>query len=106
MISISKGFKLRHSEVSFERTEERRDTRVTSGSDEEQASVHTQVGLLSTLRLLLLPHICFMLVVDEVDNWAPRVAVVDIVTKAGGVDDGELDLERLFLELGLYDFNL
>jgi len=79
---------------------------VTSWSDEEQAGMHTQVGLLCTLRLLLLPHICFMLVVDEVDDWAPRVAVVDIITKAGGIDDGELDPERLLLELGLDDFDL
>lgn len=79
---------------------------MTSGSDEEQAGVYTQIGLLCTLRLLLLPHICFMLVVDEVDDWTPRVTVVDIITKAGGVDDGELDLERLLLELGLDDFDL
>jgi len=82
------------------------DIRVTSGSDEEQACMHTQVGLLSALRLLLLPHICFMLVVHEVDDWAPRVAVVDIITEARGVNDGELDLERLLLELGLDDFDL
>lgn len=93
-------------ESAFEVKEERPDVRVTSGSDEEQASVHTQVGLLSTLRLLLLPHIRFMLVVDEVDDWAPRVAVVDIITKAGGVNNSELDFERLFLELGLNDFDL
>jgi len=68
--------------------------------------MYTQVGLLSTVRLLLLSHVRFMLVVDKVDNWAPRVAVVDIITKAGGVDDSELDLERLFLELGLNDFDL
>lgn len=106
MISISKGFKLKHDGVSFEGKEEQQDVRVTRGSDEEQASVHTQVGLLSTLGLLLLPHIRFMLIVNEVDDWAPRVAVVDIVTKTGGVDDSELDLERLFLELGLDDFDL
>jgi len=79
---------------------------VASGPDEEQARMHTQVGLLSTLRLLLLPHVCFMLVVDEVDDWAPRVAVVDIITKSGSVNDGELDLEGLLLELGLDDFDL
>ena len=79
---------------------------MASGSDEEQACMYTQVGLLSTLRLLLLSHVCFMLVVDEVDNWAPRVAVVDIITKTGSINDGELDLERLLLELGLDDFHL
>lgn len=93
-------------ELAFEVREERPDVRVTSRSDEEQASMHTQVGLLCTLRLLLLPHIRFMLVVNEVDDWAPRVTVVDIITKAGGVDDSELDFERLFLELGLDDFDL
>ncbi len=47
-----------------------------------------------------------MLVVDKVHNRRPRVAVVDIVAKAGRVNDSELDLELLLLKLGLDDLNL
>lgn len=40
---------------------------------------------------------------DEVDDGHPRVAVVDVVSKAGRVNHGELDLELLLLELSLDD---
>ena len=80
--------------------------RVSSRADEVQASVHSEVDLLLALRLLLLAHICLMLIVNEVDDGRPRVAVVDIVTEPRGVDDGELRLELLLLELCLDDLNL
>lgn len=47
-----------------------------------------------------------MLVVEEVDDGRPAVAVVDVVTKAGRVNDSQLDLELLLLELSLDDVNL
>lgn len=67
--------------------------------------MHTKVGLLLVLGLLLLTHIRLVLVVDELDYRGPGIAVVDVVAKAGGVDYGELDLELLLLELCLDDFN-
>ena len=66
----------------------------------------SQVRLFVPLWLLLLPHISLVLVVDEVDDGRPRITVVDIVTETGGVNDGEFDLELLFLELSLDDLNL
>jgi hypothetical protein len=75
--------------------------RVPGWPDKVQAGVNTKVALLAALRLLLLNHVGLVLVVNKVDNGGPRVAVVDIVTKAGSVDDGELDLELLFFELSL-----
>lgn len=77
-----------------------------SWSDKVQTSMHPQIRLFMTLRLLLLSHIRLMLVVDEVHNRRPRVAVVDIVAKAGRVNDGEFDLELLLLKLGLDDLDL
>jgi hypothetical protein len=68
--------------------------------------VYAQVSLLLALGLLLLAHIRLMLVVDELDDGGPGVAVVDVVPEARGVDDGELDLELLLLELGLDDLDL
>jgi len=79
---------------------------VSSGPDEVEASVNTKVNLLIALGLLLLTHICFVLVVNEIDDGRPRIAVVDIIAKARCVDDGKLDLELLFFELSLDDFNL
>jgi hypothetical protein len=67
--------------------------------------VDTKVALLAALRLLLLNHVRLMLVVNEVDDGRPRVAVVDIVTETGGIDYGELDLELFLLELSLDDLD-
>ena len=75
-------------------------------ADEVQASVNPKVSLLPSLGLLLLAHVCFMLVIDEVDNGGPRVAVVDVVTETGAVDHGQLRLELLLLQLGLDDVHL
>ena len=83
----------------------RRNVRVTSRPDEVQASVNTKVALLAALGLLLLNHVRLMLVVNKVDDGRPRVAVVDVVTKTGGVNHGELNLERLLLELSLDDLD-
>jgi hypothetical protein len=78
---------------------------VTGGPNEVKTSMDAKVTLLTTLGLLLLKHVRLMLVVDEVDNWGPRVLVVDIVTKTRSVDDGKLDFELLLLELGLDNLN-
>ena len=40
---------------------------------------------------------------DKVDDGRPRVAVVDVVTEAGRVNDCELDLELLLLQFGFDD---
>ena len=65
-----------------------------------------EVGLVPALGLLLLTHVGFMLVVNELDNGQPRVPVVDVFANAGGIIDGEFDLELAFLRLGLDNFDL
>lgn len=64
---------------------------VASGADEVQASVDTEVDLVSTTGLLLLQHVGFMLIVEKFDDGLPRVAVVHVVAEAGGVNDSEAD---------------
>lgn len=64
---------------------------VASGSDEVQAGVHTEINLVVTARLLLLKHIGFMLVVQELDDGLPRVAVVNVVAKSGSINNGQAD---------------
>ena len=61
------------------------------GADEVQTRVHAEVDLVRALGLLLLAHVRLVLVVNEVDDGRPRVAVVDVVAEARGVNDGEAD---------------
>ena len=60
---------------------------VSGGSDEVQASVNAHVNLVCTTGLLLLQHVRLMLVVEEFDDGLPRVAVVDVVSETGGIND-------------------
>lgn len=62
---------------------------MTSGPDEVQAGVDTEIDLVDTTGLLLLKHVGFVLVVKELDNGHPRVSVVDIIAEAGGINDGQ-----------------
>jgi hypothetical protein len=62
---------------------------VASGTNEVQAGVHTEINLLRSARLLLLKHVGLMLVVEELDDRLPRVAVVDIVAKTRGINNGQ-----------------
>jgi hypothetical protein len=62
---------------------------VAGRADEVQAGVNTEIDLISAARLLLLEHVRLMLVVKELDDGLPRVAVVDVVTETGGVNDGQ-----------------
>lgn len=60
---------------------------VASWADEVQTCVDPQINLVHTAWLLLLQHVRLMLVVQKLDNRHPGVAVVDIVAKAGGIND-------------------
>jgi hypothetical protein len=46
-----------------------------------------------------------VLIINKLDNYKPRVAVVNVVSEARGVDAGELDLELAFFKLNLNDFH-
>lgn len=60
-------------------------------ADEVQAGVDTEINLLRTLGLLLLEHVRLVLVIEELNDGLPRVAVVDVVAEAGRVDNREAD---------------
>lgn len=62
---------------------------VAGRTDEVQASVDTEINLVLAAGLLLLKHVGFVLIVEELDDGHPRVAVVDIVAEAGGVDNSQ-----------------
>ena len=80
--------------------------RVTGRTDKVEASMHTEIRLVGPHRLLLLSHICLVLVVDEVNDGGPRVAVVDVVTETGSINNRQLGFELLLFQLCLDDFNL
>jgi hypothetical protein len=66
---------------------------VARGADEVQTSMDTEVDLVSAAWLLLLQHVRLVLVVEELDDGLPRVAVVDIVAESRRVNDGQSDWE-------------
>lgn len=68
---------------------------VSGGADEIQAGMNTEINLINTARLLLLQHVRFMLVVQELDDWHPGIAVVDIISEARCVNDGETNYSQL-----------
>lgn len=47
------------------------DSRVAGRADKIEARVDAEVDLLTTLRLLLLPHVHLVLVVDKLDDGSP-----------------------------------
>jgi hypothetical protein len=59
------------------------------GSYEVKAGVNTEVNLVDSAGLLLLKHIRLMLIIEELNNWHPRVPIVHIIAKSGCVDDGQ-----------------
>lgn len=58
-------------------------------ADEVQASMDTEINLVLAAWLLLLKHVGLVLVVEELDNGLPGVAVVDIVTESRSVNDSQ-----------------
>ena len=62
---------------------------MASGPDEVQASMDTEVDLVLATGLLFLKHVGLMLVVEEFDNGHPRIAVVDVVAEARGINNGQ-----------------
>jgi len=65
--------------------------RMTGRTDKVETSMDTEVDLVLPSRLLLLQHVRLMLVVEEFNDWHPGIPVVDIVTKARRVDNGQSD---------------
>jgi len=64
---------------------------VAGRANEVQTGVHTEINLLRSARLLLLKHVALMLVVEELNDRLPRVAVVHVVTETRSVNDRKAD---------------
>lgn len=68
------------------------------GSNKVQTCVNAEINDASTSWLLFLNHVAFMLIVQKLDNRHPAVSIVDIITKARRINDGQFHLEVLLLE--------
>jgi hypothetical protein len=75
---------------------------VAGGANEVEAGMDTEVDLVRSAGLLLLQHIRLMLVIEELNNGLPRIAVVDVVTKSRGVDNGKADWVMVVSKWELY----
>ncbi len=60
---------------------------MTGRSDEVQTGMNSEINFINATRLLLLKHVRLMLVVQKLDNWHPRIAVVHIIPKSRRVND-------------------
>ena len=67
---------------------------MTGRADEVQAGMDSKVNLVLSARLLLLQHVGLMLIIQKLDDRHPRIAVVDVVAEARGIDNGQSDWAR------------
>lgn len=67
---------------------------VTGGSDKIQTGMHTHIDLICAAGLLLLQHVGLMLIVEELNDGLPGIAVVDVVSESGGIDDGQANCKN------------
>ena len=65
--------------------------RVASRSNEVKAGVYSQINFIMPFGLLLLKHVRLVLIIQEFNDWHPGIAVVHIVAKARGIDNGQAD---------------
>lgn len=103
MTSISRGLSLcdkiiEHPQYLRASNESDDNSRMAGWPDEIKACMHPQITFFRTLRLLFLSHVYLMLIIDKIDDWDPRVTVVDVVTKARRVNHCQLDFELLFFK--------
>ena len=68
-------------------------------SDEVKARMNAEVDSVGSAWLLFLQHVGLMLIIQKFNDRHPRVAVVDVVTEARSVNDGQADYRCQALEL-------
>ena len=71
MISMSKGLSLSPIVSQTRKMLGTWDLRMSRWPDEVQARMYPQIALVTPLRLLLLPHVDLVLVINEIDDGRP-----------------------------------
>ena len=73
---------------------------VTGGLDEVDTGVDAVVNDVAAVDLVLGLEVGVVALLDVLDNWAPRVIVVDEITEAGGVDNAQAETDTVLLNIG------
>lgn len=79
---------------------------MAGGLDEENASVDAVVNNVHAVDLVLGIEVCVISSLNIVDNGAPRLVIVDKVTKSGSVDDSQAETDTSLLNIGADGLNL
>lgn len=78
---------------------------VTCGLDKVDASVDAVVNNVHAVDLVLGVQICVKTLLNVLDNGAPRLGVVDKVSKARGVDDRQSQADSILFNVGTDGLN-
>ena len=73
---------------------------VTGGLDEEDAGMDAVIYDVHAVDLILRIEISIVTLLDVVDNRSPRFVVVDEVSEAGSVNDGQAKADASLLDVG------
>lgn len=73
---------------------------MASGLDEEDTSVDTVVNDVHAVDLVLSVQVCIEALLDVVRDWSPRLIVVDKVTEARRVNNGQTKANASLLDVG------
>lgn len=74
--------------------------RVASGLNEENASVNAVVDNVHAVDLVLGIQVGIISALDVVHNGAPRLVIVDKVTKSGSVDNSQAETDASLFDIG------
>lgn len=74
--------------------------RVAGGLNEEDAGMDAVVYNVDAVDLVFSIEISIKALFDVVDNWTPRFVVVDKITKARGIDNGQPQADTGLLNIG------
>ena len=74
--------------------------RVASGLDEVDTGMDAVVDNVHAVDLVLSLQVGIESLLDVLDNWSPRVIVVDKVTKARGINNGQAEANTILLNIG------
>ena len=74
--------------------------RVASGLDEVDASMHAIINNVHPVNLVLGVQVRIESLLDVLDDWPPRIIVVDEVTKARGIHHSQAETDTVLFNVG------
>jgi hypothetical protein len=74
--------------------------RVTSWLDEIDASMHAVINNVHPVHLILSVQVRIESLLDVLNDWPPRIIVVDEVTKARGIHNSQAETDTVLFNVG------